>query len=969
MIGNLYGATADSRPPRPDSNPLEVFHWVYRRSIVAELALQHQCIEVTQLLRQETSEGVHAFFALRERVGETEAFVDDVRIALACAAHLALTPARLGAECQHAMTLASLSSLGGGFGPALLARLVTEGAWSTPQALALAQRIPAPQERARALIALLPTLEDEVATAVVATVLTAITELTGPAERAGLVVSLLDVLPRDAGLLRHVLSQMLPSLPVDEAWKVLAAAAPSMNDDLLCQSVTMATKMRAPYHVRGALASRVTEPEREAVAADMLAELRDEDELLRLAGGYVALAHLLAPEHPAVADMAAPVIDRATEAINNEVNKWVIQGVMALETVLPLQPPDQQRNILDVLRRSTAPHWVSDGLSTLLASRVDATVVRELVAWARERHPDNQVLLIEHLARIAPHAPVPVRNELIAEVVADLTGRASSGAVLWAADELDHVAPFLTDAQLDAAVAIARTVPTPDARVRALVRLASAEAGHRDELAQEALHITARIPEPEERVALLDQMAPVLRGELLACAAATARAIRDEAEAVTHLPALFTAMSADGRHRAWHWAMQATVEPIDESRRIALLDQLAAYIPAHTHAEIVGLAETTANEQLRARVLTVSGSLSAALRTARTLKPAWRCVELIHLALRSGPAGCAALLAEAASVAAEVEDLDRRVWLLRRLASASSGADRDRHVLAALASPLRESAGDSVIPSFADLMSIDIARGLLVDVSWSWRHARATVEDIDVGFTLSDHGRAEAVAALLRRCATEDDDRWLDTFLARRQSSHLAWEMAEVASGLPDDRAGDYVNRAVDLLDAEPLTIAASPPDAWWSSKTYRWVRNPGEAYDYVLGLITERIARLDAEAALPLVHRIHEPRWRLRILATLCTADATPDLATRAMDAALEVAQPELAAGLSHLATVLAACHTSVSEPTRVMLIEFVATRPRGEGFAAIFSAGPLWARWGGGEQAADEVFDSVARVTRWWP
>lgn len=137
-----------------------------------------------------------------------------------------------------------------------------------------------------------------------------------------------------------------------------------------------------------------------------------------------------------------------------------------------------------------------------------------------------------------------------------------------------------------------------------------------------------------------------------------------------------------------------------------------------------------------------------------------------------------------------------------------------------------------------------------------------------------------------------------------------------------------------------------------------------------MLGVIAERIARRDAEAALPLVDRIHEPIWRLRVLATLCAADATPDLAARAMDAALEVAHPkQRAAGLSHLATVLAASHTCVSEPTREMLIEFVATHPRGAGFAAIYSVGPLWAHWGRGEEAADEVFDSVARVTRWWP
>lgn len=79
-------------------------------------------------------------------------------------------------------------------------------------------------------------------------------------------------------------------------------------------------------------------------------------------------------------------------------------------------------------------------------------------------------------------------------------------------------------------------------------------------------------------------------------------------------------------------------------------------------------------------------------------------------------------------------------------------------------------------------MSIDIVHGLLAAVSMSWQHAEAMGDDVNVGFPLSDHGRAEAaVAALLRRCATEDDGRWLDTFLARRQSSHLAWEMAEVA--------------------------------------------------------------------------------------------------------------------------------------------------------------------------------------------
>jgi hypothetical protein len=35
-----------------------------------------------------------------------------------------------------------------------------------------------------------------------------------------------------------------------------------------------------------------------------------------------------------------------------------------------------------------------------------------------------------------------------------------------------------------------------------------------------------------------------------------------------------------------------------------------------------------------------------------------------------------------------------------------------------------------------------------------------------------------------------------------------------------------------------------------------------------------------------------------------------------------------------------------------RVMLIAFVATRPRGDGFAAIFSAGTLWARWAAGKR-----------------
>jgi hypothetical protein len=137
-----------------------------------------------------------------------------------------------------------------------------------------------------------------------------------------------------------------------------------------------------------------------------------------------------------------------------------------------------------------------------------------------------------------------------------------------------------------------------------------------------------------------------------------------------------------------------------------------------------------------------------------------------------------------------------------------------------------------------------------------------------------------------------------------------------------------------------------------------------------VLAAVASRLARTDPPRAGELADDIVDPGCRLDAQIARLASAPSPEIAGRALDAALRIEVGSArAAGVSALAAVLGRQAAELSRPGRASLVEFIAGHGRPDGLPVCLAAGPLWALWGGNPVAADAVFDAVDRVTRWWP
>jgi len=97
---------------------------------------------------------------------------------------------------------------------------------------------------------------------------------------------------------------------------------------------------------------------------------------------------------------------------------------------------------------------------------------------------------------------VHVDNEVVGQVVR----HPENGAVVWSADELVHLAPFLTAAQADSALAAVRRNRVPRLRALALTHLVPAAGPERHGVVAEVVDILARMTEPDERRDVVDAL-------------------------------------------------------------------------------------------------------------------------------------------------------------------------------------------------------------------------------------------------------------------------------------------------------------------------------------------------------------------------------------------------------------------------------------------------------------------------------
>jgi hypothetical protein len=162
--------------------------------------------ELHALLREETPEGRNGWFEANERLGQSAVFADDVarawRLAKGASVDGGGTPG-VALPCRYALVTASLNSLAGNLSPGLLVALVRQGLWTVEQALAYARRIPAPERRVKALVALGLQQEPGVRGAVLAEALQAARAIGDEGARSRALAALAPHLPE--GLLAEAL--------------------------------------------------------------------------------------------------------------------------------------------------------------------------------------------------------------------------------------------------------------------------------------------------------------------------------------------------------------------------------------------------------------------------------------------------------------------------------------------------------------------------------------------------------------------------------------------------------------------------------------------------------------------------------------------------------------------------------------------------------------------------------------------
>ena len=120
------------------------------------LQLAGQPEQIHALLREETKEDRNGWYHVRERIGQTSGFIEDVTIAL----KMAKNHQCLSLQCRYALMLASLNSLSQNIPSKLMSELVKNGIWMPAQGVAYAFQIPETEQRVETFIELVPHLPD-----------------------------------------------------------------------------------------------------------------------------------------------------------------------------------------------------------------------------------------------------------------------------------------------------------------------------------------------------------------------------------------------------------------------------------------------------------------------------------------------------------------------------------------------------------------------------------------------------------------------------------------------------------------------------------------------------------------------------------------------------------------------------------------------------------------------------------------
>lgn len=940
--------------------------------------------EVHALLREESAAGRNAWFEARQRLGQTEGYLDDIRRAwnMTCQAGGGLD---VGLQVRYALMLASLNSLAASIPPELLDALVKHQLWPPEQGLAYARQKPDPAQQSLALSTLVKYLP----------------------------------IAQQGGVLAEALAAALRAANLPRQTQALAALVPYLTQPLLGQVLATVQHLLATEPVD--LVAPIL-----AALAVRLAQLGQPGEALEMAGRidsmheYALTLGAMAPYLPPAALIKA--LERA-RAITVEGDRAM--ALLGLAPYLTGEADDQPgeslpaqvvAEVIEFASRLAGQQtqWFSiydpsPVLGPLIRPLARAGYVADALSLARQ--VQGSYYRVQALAALLPYLPPEQRQPALDEALA---GAQEAWNDSVPPDLLAGLAPYLPEEQRLAVVNKVLTKPPDfgdDARWP----------GYNEDLV----------------VQILTALAPYLSPSLLTDAYNAVLKLRSRKLRVDALTALAASLPPQQQRQALNEALAAVQQIADASMRAEMLVTLVPHVRLEALPQALAVSQPNKWSRYRAVDLAAragrlaeAGLSEEALGVARRVEAEpVRAGLLAELAGRLPPLQREPLLAEALAAARQVEWADKRSQALAAVAAGQAGAARSATLGEAL---------EAARQAGWDLVRVQ-ALLRLVPVLSPWQRLRALADAWITARRMQPAAlRPRAMAAILPHLPARLTNWLLPRMLKQAQQvpndlvrtrtladlvpylpedlrqAALQEMLAAARSAEPDDnrvQALEALLDAIRSLDAEGLGADGSADLLKDALAIVRMVEQEGframalqrlapqlfgrrrelmlrEAVG-IAQVIEDRLYRIQALAALApglvgeeqetllagaleTARQVNDERRRaegLALLAPLLEDEPRRPVLAEALGSAARVLEPwDRAQALAALAPALAQMPGEALAQLWQATLPVLAGRPREDLLSDLAALeGVLYAL--GGELAATEALAAVQDVGRWFP
>ena len=617
--------------------------------------------QLHDFLNEETPSRTNGWFHVRDQLGQTGGYLQDVARAWSLAVEqfeVSGDPICLGRQCRYALISTSVRSLAKNIPPRLLSALVERRHLTPAQGLTYARLVPDLTHRVEALAAVAPFLPDPLKIDAMCEALTGARQAGNDQWRLNMFVDILSALPpdllaeaqntagsfEDASYRANALSLLLP-LACEHRPHTLKAtlqafeeAAGQRGAVFLVGDTSIragAVRSLAQWVPTGALPSLMgivsqidAEADRAACLVELIPRLAAAEQEQALLDAFAIARHL--PEGSfGIACPRAKVLrvlarylpeDMQQQALREALSAAVAVAARSSEFWFPLgdsDPVGNPRPLADLAQDLPQP-MILQAWEELEAIPTPQNRAQALAALAPFVPPEQRDAILQDIRAAADSVSAQWRRTSLQKDLAPRfaqLGMPQDGlaAALDIADErtraeaLASLGPYLTDTLLDQALAAARRIQGWPHLVKALIGLVpSASKQSQSELLSDIVLAVRNVDDEYERTRLIVEIAPEIarigHAELALVAVKEIAPELSRADAlaaiVPHLPATLLPE-----------AMQVAREIRDEETRTDLLVEFAALVPDDRLDDLLSMIGGLRSGAAQARFLVRLGGL------------------------------------------------------------------------------------------------------------------------------------------------------------------------------------------------------------------------------------------------------------------------------------------------------------------------------------------------------------------------